>query len=659
MTTHDDLHDVETMLRASLRERADDVQTTPALYERVQRQAQRGTWLRRGFAVAAVAAAAAGAVAVLPSLLPDPTPFDVVDTPEESLPSDDPTALPAPDAFDGFVARGLAVAEAQADGTTEIRVGARTVVADQPVVSLATGMGGVVVAGLADGTIGGINLDGTGTSFDQVIDADANGGAVVSTPLGDGVAWIEGTDLHLLPLADGSAVRVQPLEGDVPDDLRIEQWFAQADAQVVLASSPDGGVWSLPMDDSDVSDTGPTTPGFVLAEDAVDTALLVDLTRLEVAVDQGGDGVVLRFAGDPATEVALGLPAGTDVALTTDGQRIALHDRATGTGEFYEDARAVGVEPPMFSWADPTILAVAPLLVIEEDVADPVEVGPAGDDAAALGLPTGAPVIGTDGVDLVIRRADGTVIRREVYPSEESEATLGDLAVRPGSSEDTSVIAVESTSEGEPSIRFVVQGPTSLEVSQSILLTDGEVTGLVWSEDGDAIAWTDASGLQVATVDDSGQVIDSFPVYDGTRPVIDWTWTDDDGTRTSGQFAVRVDGDGTQFLGVDRFSNGEVVATGPGGGGDRLFLDAHASPGAAVGPEVHAAVSDAGVVDLFWYADGDRFGDLPAPGLVGGSVRVDVSGGQVLVLGAERQVLVTFDGVAVDLPFLTDWDVLD
>lgn len=669
MTTHNDQHDVETRLRASLRERAGDVDTTPVLYERVQRQATRGQWVRRGFALAAAAAVVAGAFAVVPGLLPDqPLQPGVLEEPEDTAPGDATPTEEAPgedSSLTGMLLEaGVAHAVDDGSGGSIVHVGDRTVRSARQVVSLTTASSGastVVVAGRADGSIGGINVGDTGDEFDQLIDADANGGRAVPTPGADGVAWFEGTDLHLLPLADGAAVRVLPLEGDVPDDLRIEQWFAQADAQVILASDPDGGLWSIPMDDSDVFDTAPTDPAFVLDEAALDGALLPTLAT--VTLQPSPEGVVLA-EGDDLRSLPTELPTGTDLTLTTnDVGGLTVVDRETGTGFLLELVDgALGA--PVTGWQDPQITAAVQVVVLGSDAEEADEAGDrASTEAHTLGLRTDAPVIATDGVGLVIRAANGTTTRRDVYePVAESEAVLGDLAVRPGSTPDDGLVAVESSSEGETSVRFAkLEGDAAAPVGD-ILVTDGEVTGLVWSEDGTVVAWTDSTGLHVATVEGDGAVAgEPTTLYDDTRPVFDWIWTDDDGSRTSGLLAVRVGEGGTEFLGVDRFGNGEHVATQPGGGGDRLFLDTHANPGAAVGPDVSAAVNGR-VVELFWGADADRFGDLPDPGPYdfAGAISVEVSGGQVIVMSADGAAsMVTFDGEVIQLPPLTDWDVLD
>ncbi len=667
MTNHDDLHDIETRLRASLHERAGDVDTTPALYERVQQQATRGTWVRRGFALAAAAAVVAGAFAIVPSLLPDPAPFDVVDTPEESLPSDGPTAdedaQPALPEDTGLTATlldlGIAHAEDDGAGGSVLYVRDRVVRSPVQVVSLATdqdGGTGLVVAGRADGSIGVVTNDGTGDQFDLVVEASANGSRAVATPGADGIAWIEGRDLHVLPLeADGAEVRVLPLEGDVPDDLQVEQWVSRADAQVLLATSGEGGLWSIPMDDSSVSDTAPTTPALVLEETAVDGAILPNLVTVTLRAPVDGSAPLVLAEGDDLRAVPTQLPVSSDMELTTgaDGTVVLLDRLGTGVVLPFVDG-ALGQR--LTEWQSPRITAAVALGPSGPGAGEE----PSRDDPSALGLPTDAPLVATDGIDLVIRSADGSIDRRTVYrPAAESEAELGDLAVRPGSTASDGLVAVESFSEGETSVRFVqLDGDTASPVG-SILVTTGPVSGLVWADDGSAVAWTDDAGLNVVTVEGDGEV-PGAPQQLATdpRPVLDWTWTGDDGTRTSGSFAVLANGTGTEFLGVDRFRNGEYVATFPGNGSDRLVFDTHATPGAAIGPDVSAELLGFGV-DLRWGADGDQFGELASPGVVGGDVRVEVSGGQVVVMGSQQHVLVTFDGDVVELPMLTDWDVLD
>lgn len=509
MTNHDDLHDVEARLRAALRERAGDVDTTPALYERVQRQAVRDTWLWRGLAVAGAAAVVAGAFVIVPALLPDPTPFDVVDTPEDSLPSDGPTAAeesqPAvPDgatATDQFVARDLVRAEVQPDGSTEIVAGTRRVRTTAEVASLATGRDGLVVAVLTDGSIGVLSTGG-GDAFDLEVAANPNGDGAVPTPAGDGIAWIEGSNLHVLPLqVGGGEVRVLPLEGDVPDDLHIEQWFAQADAQVILATAPGGGLWSIPMDDSDVFNSAPTTPAFVLAEDALDGALLDDLTRVELALDPTGTELRLRVAGNPedTRAVSLGTPS-TDVELSTDGKRLVVHDREAGVGEVLEPT-AAELADGMFSWDAPTISAVAPL---------PRAV--VGDTSAA-----GTPEVTAVGTSFAVRNEDGTTTELPVLEGAEVEATFGLVATRPGSTREAFLVAYENQSEGETSIRFAQVVDDAVARADAVVVVGEQgqqLTELTWSEDGRTVSWTASDGTSGTVTVTVGEAADGSLVVE-------------------------------------------------------------------------------------------------------------------------------------------------
>ncbi len=499
MTNHDDQHDIEVRLRAALRERAGDVDVTPALYERVQQEAARGVWLRRGLAVAAVAAVVVGAFAVVPALLPDPAPFDVVDTPEDSLPGGDAespdTALPGAGGLTAaLLDRDLAHAADDGAGGSVLYVRDRVVRSAQQVVSLAAGRAGTagtVVAVRADGSIGVVARDGTGDQFDAIVDAAPNGGRAVVTPTGDGVAWIEGRDLHVMPLpADPAGERVLPLEGDVPGDLRIEQWFSQADAQVILASAPGGGLWSIPMDDSNVVDTAPTTPAFVLAEDALDGALLDDLRRVELVRDPTGAELRVRVAGGEDGS-AFGLVAtGTDVELSTDGQRVVVHERDAGIGEVLETADGA-VSAGGFSWEDARITAVTPL-------------GDGSDDAT-----DGTPEVTAVGTSLLVTEADGTTTELPVLEGAEVEATLGLAAARPGGTRDAFVVAYENQAEGESSIRFaqvvddtVVRADAVVVVGQ----TGQQLTRLTWSPDGQGLTWVaddGSSGTVAVTVDEA------------------------------------------------------------------------------------------------------------------------------------------------------------
>jgi len=292
-----------------------------------------------------------------------------------------------------------------------------------------TAADGAVAAGLGDGRIGVVDQrsDG-GAEFDVLVDAAANGSGVAFSPDGDAVVWIEGTNLHVLPLASApDGERVLPLVGDVPTDLRLEQWFYGADAQLVLASDPAGGVWRIPMDDSNATNSAPTEPASLLpaAADAaaVDAALLPDLSIAVLRVPSDGSLPTLTLDGLPVPLEEI-RDVGTELAVT--GSSLTLLDPTTGTGS-RRDADADSTDL-VAAWDAPGVVAVAPLpvRVVTDGPSTPSA------DASALGLPTDASVVGTAGTELIVRTADGQEQRLAVY-GPGSEATLGRLAVRPGS----------------------------------------------------------------------------------------------------------------------------------------------------------------------------------------------------------------------------------
>lgn len=88
---------IEDRLRASLRERAGDVEATPLLWLEVDRRVTRRRRLAAWTVVAVTAAAAMAAVVVAPALLPDGTGPEIADRPapiEDPTPSDDATVPP-------------------------------------------------------------------------------------------------------------------------------------------------------------------------------------------------------------------------------------------------------------------------------------------------------------------------------------------------------------------------------------------------------------------------------------------------------------------------------------------------------------------------------------------------------------------------------------
>lgn len=87
-------HELEQRLRASLQERADDVEPTPALWQRVEGKAMRRNRWRVGVMALGAAAAVAVAVLAVPALLDGP--FRVDDMPPAATPTEPQVTEPGP-----------------------------------------------------------------------------------------------------------------------------------------------------------------------------------------------------------------------------------------------------------------------------------------------------------------------------------------------------------------------------------------------------------------------------------------------------------------------------------------------------------------------------------------------------------------------------------
>jgi hypothetical protein len=111
---------LEELLRASLSERADDVEPTPVLWDRVQRRITRRRWLTATAWVAGGAAAALAAATVLPSVLSSDVQPDIADRPPSAVVSPQDDATPTPG---GPTPAPTSPAPSQADPTTGDRDG--------------------------------------------------------------------------------------------------------------------------------------------------------------------------------------------------------------------------------------------------------------------------------------------------------------------------------------------------------------------------------------------------------------------------------------------------------------------------------------------------------------------------------------------------------
>lgn len=657
MKNHEQL---ETMLRSSLSERAGDVDTTPALYERVQRQATRGAWLRRGVALAGAVAAVVVAVAVIPPLLPaGPMQPDIAETPDAAEPTEAPSvpavpndAAPAPDALPE---EGMAYVQVDPDGGASLHLPGHTIDLGEGVTSASLAATRDRVAVVSHGFVRVVTTDDGATG--EVLTATPDVEEVAFAPDGEGLAWIEGTTLVIHP--DGTSREGQrrlPLEGDVPADLRIEQWFYGSDAQVILASDPDGGVWSIPMDDSDVFNTAPTTDAFVSAEDAIDSVLLPDLRRIDLVRDPE-QGLMISEDGD-LRSIPTGGPFSEELELAANGDgTVVVHDGTTGTGHLIPTVDgALGMEAR--SWQAPSILAAVPLTAPPTDAETTL--------LDELGLQP-LPLLGTRGTDLlVVDAVSGSETVIPVYAGE-TEATLGLLDVRPGSTAGEAIIAYENFSEGETSIRFLALRDGEVQLLNGLVVT-APLTGLVWSPDAMHLLWTTEAGTvgvaDVTTADGTIRTSSLDELAGEGMVATDWTW---DTADPSG------DADGQLWFSTGQGAEGATeLVTVTRSAGNGLEVDADERQvlrGVAASPtdgrSATVSLQDfEGQLELLLTFDDDRVQYLPLPAFLEDTpgtwpdLAMEAVGGSVVVwtdTGSSFEVRLTGQGEVRNLPDATAW----
>lgn len=261
---------IEDRLRASLRDRAEDVEATPHLWAEVDRRvARRRRWTAWSW-VAATAAVAITAVVVAPALLPDATGPEIADRPGpvEDPGTEDIPAVPAPDAVEPgplLVATDRLLRVLAADGTTlrayelpeegestvtglSVRPGSTVAEVTAAVITTAEGMYDLRV----------LRSEGDGLTL-QVVDEppyrpgqDAGADLVVSGPVwapdGTSLAWLEqdatGTRLRTIGWDDGPGTGLPAtdqatfaLAGAPPEQLDLVDWVAVEPGQTLVRAT--------------------------------------------------------------------------------------------------------------------------------------------------------------------------------------------------------------------------------------------------------------------------------------------------------------------------------------------------------------------------------------------------------------------------------------
>jgi hypothetical protein len=330
---------IEDRLRASLRERAGDVEATPQLWLEVDRRVTRRRRLMAWSAVAATAAAAIAAVLVVPTLLPDAAGPEIADRPgpvEDPGTGDDP-AVTAPDGVEPgpvLIATDRLLRVLDADGGTRhatelpeegestvtglaVRPGSTV---DQVIAAVLT-----TAEGMYDLRV--LRADGAGLTLEVVDDPayrpgqGGGAGLVVSGPAwapdGTSIAWLEqddtGVRLRTVGWDDGVGTGLAAtdqatfaLAGAPADPLELMDWVEVATdrtlVRVTSRAATDGwyelaltraadGAWSI-------------EPGATLAP---------------VAAPSGGGGPVRAVAGTALATDGATVGPGWLVRLSADG----------------------------------------------------------------------------------------------------------------------------------------------------------------------------------------------------------------------------------------------------------------------------------------------------------------------------------------------------
>ena len=356
---------IEDRLRASLRERAEDVEATPRLWAEVDRRVARRRRVTVSSWVAATAAAAIAAVVVAPALLPETAGPEIADRPGpvEDPGTEDGPVVPAPGAVEPgplLVATDRLLRVLDADGTTlsayelpEEGESTITGVAVRPGSTVAEVTAAVLTT--AEGTydLRVLRSGGDDLTLEVVDEApyrpgqDAGAGLAVSGPVwapdGTSLAWLEqdetGTRLRTIGWDDGPGTGLPAtdnatfaLAGVPAEQLDLVDWVAVgSDRTLIRATSRTAGdrwfelsltraaddAWSIEPGDTlepvgaPLSGDGPVR---ALAGTATDGAMVVPAWLVRDSPE--GPVVVLASTGEPRT---IALP---DALLGPDGDLV-------------------------------------------------------------------------------------------------------------------------------------------------------------------------------------------------------------------------------------------------------------------------------------------------------------------------------------------------
>lgn len=529
--------DLESRIRASLRERADDVEPTPHLWRTVERRTRQRRTLPVLVWAAAGTAAAVTAVAVLPAVLDDGGPrltIDPADRPaitQEGTTGGQAVVTRSPSHYVAVSGRQLllrsvddgsatVLAELAPEGesrprTLAVRPGSSPDDLTVAYVTEAEGMFDLRLLRAVDGTVSTSvvagDLSPTVSSQDTVAPTPA------WSPDGRTMAWVapdgDGAPaLYLMDLeehleeasrtgAGTGAVRHAPTEVRLSADeavldarrLRLQDWRTD-DGRGRLSLTQDGQLLR--------STIAPQADGRWDVDTLVPAA--VEGYVVDVAAGEGDEEYVLTAGGSTAKDaedaglqlrigaqaVGIDLPtaAPADVWMTAvpGGAIVGLGGDARLVTRA-EDGIVVGLAPAGTDHA-----AFVPRSGEAQQVGPPAEDGAAG-EALATHLTT------DDAGRLVLRTGDGDrVLYPEAATSVEAAKVVEDVSVRPGSSPDALTAVLLVASESGPELVAVTLGDGTVRSTPMTgphgIGPDADLRTLqapIWAPDGDHLAWVE------------------------------------------------------------------------------------------------------------------------------------------------------------------------
>ncbi|MBW3663145.1 MAG: hypothetical protein KY469_08610 [Actinobacteria bacterium] len=530
---------IEDRLRESLRDRATDVEPTPQLWERVQKETRRRaqlTWLFAGLSVAVVVGALTVAI---PAVLDDdalPRP-GVLDTPPADAPSDQQT----PTGTTGLGVYGIVTTDGEDIVVRDVHgVGQATLLdLDQSaceceIAYIAVSPQStdtdvlVVYTVLAEGrweqrwlrATGNDLADLTTTSGDYFLDdhaitsdtAPASTPAAAFSPDGEYVAWVEMPALEaaspmLRVVGFGTQgptdVTASYALTDLPNRGYAAQDWNRDDAIVITTYQEGLEAYRVPVRlHGNAVEFGAVTPlevvGGRVPIDIVDVGMGLD--EYLWAVEGSGEGSVrfsLTITGGPEGPRDVPLPA--ELAQTSDPSSVWMTAEAT-TVLLGQGGRAWLIDAFNGNTVEVPGTASAGAFV---GMNFPPPPPPPGEEQPTA-PPTGetAPTVAIEGLgDVVVRdgtgRVTATLYDSPCTDAEDCEFRPARLAVRPGSTiADLTVLVLWLGDGAELGWISVVDGeptpytpfPQQHQISASVVGSGSEPVA-VWSSDGRHIAW--------------------------------------------------------------------------------------------------------------------------------------------------------------------------